>query len=100
MSAERWEDSAGRQPPVEWDQLKRIQDENPTPRVAGGVVLAIFLFGLSVFCFFLGFYFALDPEENIEPGKYFFVVAVALALLAGWAGFMFVLRPPARGSGK
>jgi len=95
MSATRSEDPGGRQPPVEWNQLKQIQDEHPVPRVAGGVVLAVFLFGLSAFCFFLGFYFAVDPEENIEPGKYFFIVAVALAMLAGWAGFMFVLRPRA-----
>jgi hypothetical protein len=42
-----------RELPVDWDRLKQIQDEHPTPRVSGVMIVAIGLVGLSAFSFFL-----------------------------------------------
>jgi hypothetical protein len=92
--------SSNRQPPVDWNQLKKIQDENPPPRVAGGAVVAVVLLGLSGICFFLAIYLALDPEEMIEPARYFIFAVAAFGLLAGWAGVMFMLHEPPPGSAK
>jgi hypothetical protein len=90
--------SSSRQSPVAWDRLKQIQDQHAVPRVSGAVVVGIVLLGLSIFSFLLGFYLALDPTEWIEPAQYFFMAAVALGLLSGWAGVVVVLRA-ARGPG-
>jgi len=85
-----------REPPVDWDRLKKIQDELPPWRVPGGAVLAVFLLGFCGLCFLLAFEAALDPEETIEPARFFVIVAVALGALAGWVAVMLVLRPPPR----
>jgi hypothetical protein len=88
-----------RELPVDWDRLKQIQDEHPTPKVSGVLVVGIGLLGLSVFSFFLAFYLALDPTEWIEPAQYIFLTTVGLGMLTGGAGLLFVLRA-ARGSDK
>jgi hypothetical protein len=82
--------TSNRKPPVDWDRLKRIQDENQQPRVPIASVLGVLLLGLSAIAFFLAFYLALDPTERIEPAKYFFYTALALGFLAGSAGVIFM----------
>jgi hypothetical protein len=100
MSSEPTHDNPGGavppEPPVGWDKLKKIQDEHPPPRLPGGAVLAVLLLGLCVLCFFLAFESVFDPEETVEPARYFAIAVVALGVLAGWAGMMFIFRSPPR----
>jgi len=85
---------------VDWDLLKKVQNENPPPRITGDALVAVLLLGLSGICFFLAIDQAMDPKETIEPARYLIFAVAALGLLAGWAGVMFMLHEPPPGSAK
>ena len=90
--------ASNRKPPVDWNRLKQIQDENQPPRMPFGSVLGVLLLGLSAIAFLLAFYLALDPTERIEPAKYFFFAAVAFGFLAGSTGVIFMAGDSPGGS--
>jgi hypothetical protein len=89
-----------RKPPVDWNRLKQIQDENQQPRVPIASVLGVLLLGLSAISFFLAFYLALDPAERIEPARDNFFTAVTFGFLAGSAGVLFMAGDSPGGSGR
>jgi len=92
--------ASNRKPPVDWNRLKQIQDENQPPRMPFGSVLGVLLLGLSAIAFLLAFYLALDPTERIEPAKYFFYTAVPFGFLVGSAGVVALAAGSPGGAGR
>jgi hypothetical protein len=92
--------TSNRKPPVDWNRLKQIQDENQQPRMPIAAVLGVLLLGLSVIAFFLAFYLALDPTERVEPAKYFFFTAVPFGFLVGSAGVLALAAGSPGGAGR
>lgn len=74
------------QPPVPWEELKRLQDESAPRRLGCRHLAGLLLLGLSCMALLVAGVAALEPSESVEPARYLFYTLLILAFLSGWGG--------------